>query len=129
MPNKKRSGQITTPAPQGLKGLWEAECGRLKNTCKVRFRGRLMFPGNLQLGLIAEFLAVEDPSEREAIARAALQELLKYPQGEPSVEPGAQHTPAVGLAHDLTGKTNGHSVDNPANNVARPKRRKRLRSE
>jgi hypothetical protein len=87
---KTSKNQIGTPAPASLKARWEAECIRLKNEVGLTFRGRTVYPGNLQLALLARFLALADPDERVAIASQGLNELAKYPEEDSSAGGGAR---------------------------------------
>jgi|SRR5580698_9053438 hypothetical protein len=93
MPNTNKSGQIGTTAPRALKAKWEAECGRLKNDLDLTFRGRAMFPGNLQNGLVAWFLK-KDKAERERIAQEALTLLESYEDSGSNGEPKYRGLPA-----------------------------------
>ena len=62
MPKKPNTPQIITPAPRSLKEAWDKECMRLKYSVGIAY------PGDVQKGLIASFLAEPDEAKRDATA-------------------------------------------------------------
>ena len=65
MPKSANTPQITTPVPRAMKQAWDVE------TTRLRYSGAgVAYPGDLQKGLIALFLAEPEKARDEIAAKA-----------------------------------------------------------
>jgi hypothetical protein len=116
MPKTPNTPQITTPAPRRLKAAWDKECNRLKWEVDG-----VAYPGTLQKGLIALFLAEPDPSRREDIAEKAIAEYDKTWREPDESVPGSLET-GIGTASRTGSKVDRKRKRKPVTKARAPDR-------